>query len=355
MATTNMQLTLPAVSSTPGPTWATLLNAALTKIDEHDHSSTKGVKVPTAGININADLNCNEYGLVSVRKVDLYQNASDPTGSGVVYNKNGDLYFRNGSGVNVKITSGSGLNVASLGGIGGDYGSGDEILDYTTSGTVYTFKKDNTSNNRAYIDSAAITLRDFADNTKNTQILPSGSNSYLLRLFPAVPGSTLKRDVTIENTGGEAIFGFRDKDDPKVSSGTIGSLSSWTSTSTTDDFLDDGTSDVEVSFKAEAGRPVVVKLYVPTSTTGFVELDGGISYSYLSADITLYRDGVAVKSFNATARWSGQGVYSINPDTVSFIDIPVSNGTYTYKMAMKSYTAGVVMKVRNCKILAYQL
>ena len=64
-----MGLTLPTVSTTIGPDWATQLNAALTLIDSHTHASTFGALVPSAGININADLNMGSQDLDATRSV----------------------------------------------------------------------------------------------------------------------------------------------------------------------------------------------------------------------------------------------------------------------------------------------
>lgn len=64
-----MNLTLPTVSVTAGPTWATYLNAAFTTVDAHNHTSGSGVPITTAAININADLDFNSYsatGLTSI-------------------------------------------------------------------------------------------------------------------------------------------------------------------------------------------------------------------------------------------------------------------------------------------------
>ena len=60
MATSFLNLTLPTVTVTLGPTWATQINAAFEVIDEHDHTSGKGVQIPTAGLNINDDLDFND-------------------------------------------------------------------------------------------------------------------------------------------------------------------------------------------------------------------------------------------------------------------------------------------------------
>jgi hypothetical protein len=50
-----MTISLPTVGVTAGPTYASLVNAAFETVDAHDHTTGKGVQVPTAGININAN------------------------------------------------------------------------------------------------------------------------------------------------------------------------------------------------------------------------------------------------------------------------------------------------------------
>jgi hypothetical protein len=54
MATPNMNLTLPVVGVTPGPTYATQNNAAFTTIDAHDHSAGKGAPISTSGLSYTA-------------------------------------------------------------------------------------------------------------------------------------------------------------------------------------------------------------------------------------------------------------------------------------------------------------
>ena len=59
MATNAMNLNIPVVGFTPGPTWATLTNADWNLVAAHDHSSGKGVPIGPSGIYINADLSFN--------------------------------------------------------------------------------------------------------------------------------------------------------------------------------------------------------------------------------------------------------------------------------------------------------
>lgn len=110
--TPNMNLTLPDVSITEGPEWAETLNSALEDIDEHDHTSSKGTKVPTAGLDINDDLSLNEYSITDVESTKLAEQSSTlicAPYSGAVYNVNGDLYFTNNGGIAVQITDGNSI------------------------------------------------------------------------------------------------------------------------------------------------------------------------------------------------------------------------------------------------------
>lgn len=107
--TPNMNLDLPTPTVTLGPTWATDLNTALTSIDEHDHSSGKGVKITPAGLNINATLDIQSQSIINVN-LTKYDDLSSPlTGASnarTTHVASGDLYFTNNAGTAVQITSG---------------------------------------------------------------------------------------------------------------------------------------------------------------------------------------------------------------------------------------------------------
>lgn len=106
--TTNMELVLATVSTTLGPEWAELINEAFEKVDLHDHTEGKGVKVPSAGLNINDDLDMNGETLLDSGALQMRSLAAALTSilrsMQVV---NGDLYYVNGAGTAVQVTSGS--------------------------------------------------------------------------------------------------------------------------------------------------------------------------------------------------------------------------------------------------------
>lgn len=148
MATTpNMTLDLPVVSTTPGPTWATAVNEAFDTVDTHDHSTGNGVKITPTGLNINADLPLNENNLTEVRSVRFEDQGTvqtDATDLGCLQLVGGDLWWVNGNGTGVQITSGAGLSFASLGTIGGDFGQPGVTASVTYSDTtkIFSFLQD---------------------------------------------------------------------------------------------------------------------------------------------------------------------------------------------------------------------
>lgn len=143
ITTPNMQLALPVPGPTGqlGPTWATDNNNAFSLIDTHDHSSGKGVKVTPAGLNINADLSFGGFTATGL-KASAYDNNTSTLTTGLarrVFVLNGDLYYRNNAGSDVRITNGAVLDVASVGGITGDYSSSGAAVSYSNTAGVKAY------------------------------------------------------------------------------------------------------------------------------------------------------------------------------------------------------------------------
>lgn len=115
MSTTpNMSLTLPEVLVTSGPTYATQINTALDVVDDHDHSTGKGKKITPSGLNINADLTLANNALTNTKLVQLTTQASVAV-LGAIYKQGDDLYYRDGSNNEVRLTLGGNVNVSATG------------------------------------------------------------------------------------------------------------------------------------------------------------------------------------------------------------------------------------------------
>lgn len=112
-----MSLNKPEPMVTPGPTWAQMLNTILDLIDAHDHSSGKGALVHPAGMNIDSDLSFNNNDATNLRSARLAALSAALTGAGEAGGLNmfgGDLYFCNGSGASVRLTSGASIVTPSI-------------------------------------------------------------------------------------------------------------------------------------------------------------------------------------------------------------------------------------------------
>jgi len=120
-----MSIIPPVVGVTPGPEWASDINNILeTNIAEHTHTTGAGVQLTQAALNITSTLPMNNQALGNSKAVQLTAQATSPAFAGSVFNTGGNLYFRNGSNVDVQITNGSSLSGVSVGSITGLPASG---------------------------------------------------------------------------------------------------------------------------------------------------------------------------------------------------------------------------------------
>jgi len=140
--TTYMLMDLPTVGGSVD-VWGTLINTLLEqKVDSHDHTTGKGTKVPVAGLDINADLSFNSKRATTLNGVAFNAVGSDPVGVRELYSKApGDLYWSNGAGTHVQLTTGGSINVASVAGIGGDYAGAGAAFDFIDASDSYTAKQ----------------------------------------------------------------------------------------------------------------------------------------------------------------------------------------------------------------------
>jgi len=138
----NMGMPIPAYRD-PSPGYVTNLASCLTTLDVHDHSGgAKGLPVPTAGLNINADLPFNAHNANNARSYRMVNSGSplvDAADKNSLYVSGGNLYYNNDSGSAVQLTSGNSINTAATGGIGGDYTSSGASIYYDDTAKKYDF------------------------------------------------------------------------------------------------------------------------------------------------------------------------------------------------------------------------
>jgi len=114
----DMNIVPPVPGTTPGPAWAQEINDILVdQVSPHNHTGNpNGVQLGTAALNIDNDLSLNNHALLDVNAVELSPYTSAFLRS--LYSTGTDLFYKNGSGTAVQITSGSTLNATLLNGTG---------------------------------------------------------------------------------------------------------------------------------------------------------------------------------------------------------------------------------------------
>lgn len=185
MTTPNMNLTLPVVSQTPGPTWASEINADLAVIDAHNHTSGKGALVPVAGLDIDADLSLATHALTDAKKAVFLDQQSVLTAN-AVYAVGGDLYWTNGSNQPVQITSGNQIAVGTTGNIGG-LPDGMAAVNYDDLVFAYRFK-DSVGANAGIVVGPVISNKVTIDSVSIDT--PVGAGTYQLTVAAALPANT---------------------------------------------------------------------------------------------------------------------------------------------------------------------
>ena len=193
----NMGLNVPVVSTTPGPQYAQNVNASLSKIDTHNHTSGQGVQVPTAGLNINSNLPMNSFGLTNASIVNFVSSLL-PANNGTLYRNTNDLYFKDGAGNNVRITLNGSVNVSGAVGFTG-LPFGTASASYNNSNQTFVFES--ATNTAANVDCGSVTLREVVAGAKGVTLSSplALANDYTMRMPPALPINT--EALLVSSTG----------------------------------------------------------------------------------------------------------------------------------------------------------
>lgn len=197
MPSPNMNLTIPSVGVTGGAIAAANLVTDLNLVDAHDHTPGNGALITPAGLNINSDLSFNSHNLTDINTTRFTNLSSAISSSapnvGCLYAVNGDLYYNDASGNQIRMTAAGSVN-AGAGSIGG-LPSGTANVTYAAP--TYTFQS--ATNTAANLDARNITLRNSAASSSGlTLTAPTLSTDKTLTL-PLPPATT--KFVTMTSTG----------------------------------------------------------------------------------------------------------------------------------------------------------
>lgn len=143
----NMGLELPVRGPAGSGLWDDTVDDDFGKIDSHNHTIGKGARIPTAAIQIDADLSFgSQWAPKDLQRIQFASVTALATGGLSLFVNDADkeLYWRSNAGTNVKLTLANALNVAAFtGGIGGDYAAVGALVAYDDANDRYTFKQQN--------------------------------------------------------------------------------------------------------------------------------------------------------------------------------------------------------------------
>lgn len=199
--TAQMGLTRPTAGGDDG-IWDDSLREDLAIIDVHDHTTGKGVRIPAGGLNITTDLTfAGTAALTNAKAVNFTAQASYTTNKSLfVLSADNELYWRSNAGVNVKITSGAGLNMSLVGGITGDYAAASASFYYDQANLTYrALQAAPLPNVWAAVACGNLDLYEKASGISTRVRLQSPAAlgaSYALTFPAAVPGSTQLAQVS---------------------------------------------------------------------------------------------------------------------------------------------------------------
>lgn len=188
--TPNMLLREPIVGVDPGPDFATDINVSLTLIDQHDHTSGKGVAITAAALNINTNLSMNNHFLTNIAGLSLTGQSSTPTNGTIYQSASGFLYYVDQvSGTNIQITNSSGIAAAG-GAIAGLVAPASAT--YVPISSTFIWQSD--VNTPANMDSASLIIRNPGvanSNAATLKIVSALASNYNITL-PVPSGGGLK-------------------------------------------------------------------------------------------------------------------------------------------------------------------
>ena len=401
MATPNMNLVELVPGITTGPQYATDIVSNFATIDAHDHTTGNGTRIPSAGININSNLEYNGNAPIGQGKSQFNSLGAALSAAGDYRSLHvvaGELFYLDDSGNSVQLTSSG-----SVAGAAGNITGLSSPASVTFSTNKYVFK--DTATSFGILESADVRLfEDSASAITNYVGLKSPASlaaTYNLTFPGALPAAT--RYVASDNTGALTFETADSIGSAMTSTGAdaiAGNITSIGADAIAGNITSSGSNDIvdlvtrstgtSVSNRGVAiasssgtqtitstaaiqitnqsitittsGRPVV--LLITFDENGQVELTSQNSSNYLEGEI--YIKNVTTNTIVSSIDF---GVADTNTSSaldnyiskafsgMSCIDV-VSAGTYNYQALAKIAllnAAGTSLEIRNMRLVAFEL
>lgn len=191
-----MTTTIPAVGAV-GTQYATDINARLAEIETILES-----KVPYTALT-GDELDLNNVPIRDATYVELYESASEPSGSpvGRLARYQNNLYWVTDESA-VRITLNDTLDASSVAGIGGDYGGANPALVSFNDGTsMYEFYDDNTTSTWGYVRARGMDIADGATGTDYVRLRTVPMAASYSWIFPAALPASGNSVLMLGSTG----------------------------------------------------------------------------------------------------------------------------------------------------------
>ena len=340
--TPNMNLIVPTAGSEPGPTYALDINASLTILDGHNHSVGSGAQINPAGLNINSALTFNNNPATSLQYASLATQSASPGVLNSIYVKPGteatpvaDLWFTDGAGNNVQITSG-GVVSATIANIPGEsYGAG-----------TFTWRQGAGSLVPANMDFGSIVIRpNVSSTTAGITIAPyAGISSAFTLVLPALPAS--QSFLGLDSAGNITTIAAYPLTASAIATNTITAAQIANNTITATQIANNTITATQISPSSNiqgtqlAALAGITPLQNDTLNTGFAASGSISGFSTSSTTFVNVTGAVATLGFFAAAR----------PVIISF-----SNGAITTNGTSGTAEIRAYGSIRNVQIASFPI
>lgn len=382
VVTPHMNLSLPTVSDTVGPTWAETLNEALgvdgTGVDGHDHTDGKGVPITPSALNLNADVDFQGFDPINVGMVQFEDQEETLDEGTSIYFLNGDLYVNDGNDVSIRITENGAISAASFGGITGLvspasasfatdtftwlYDTGKYAL--MASGPLHLRRDGETSPHRVKITPPA-TLAAAYDLTLPAA-LPA-SNAYL---YSSLTGATAFSTTALASSVDTASIQSLAVTEAKIGAlavtrakqAVVGQqVSSSCGAFDTASLSMTAVTNLNVTLTITTTRPIVLMCVqdgAAASYAGFTVVSDTLTYTAWRGQIAVSNAETAnIALFEGLQRLaSTTGDIIWPPSTLNTIYVPGTTGTFTFTVQVSRVVAtSTLVRASYMKLVAYQL
>lgn len=368
--TANMSLPVPQVGNEAGPQYATDVNDCLTLVDQHDHTPGYGVQIPTAGLNIDADLSINSNNLTLVRSLRFDPQVSPlalPADLGCLYEAGIDLYYNDGNGNQIQLT----VN----GGVAGSPGSISGLAPPASASYIAftsTFVWQSAVNTPANMDGASFIFRNLIANSKALTLSPPAAMGadYTLTL-PPLPNATkimrldtsgnIAADLSVDNVTIEINSsqlrvksgGITPASIAPRTSGTTATAGNVAVSAFFNASIPSGgvTSNIASVTLTTKGGPVMISL-IPGTAGDIVGQGTTTGPNWL---VNFYR-GVTLVSKSAAGVFPIAASTNVRVPAGSFmaVDFPIA-GTYVYSLEVDAGAFSGTVDFTSIALIAYEL